>query len=62
MKTIYFKTRKAIDTAAKEMDENAKIQSVTCACGESLGYYISGMKLVLCESCYSNASFAERGE
>lgn len=62
MKTIYFKTQAAIDKAAKEMDDLAKPTTVRCAGGESYGYYLDDVKLVLCEGCYNDHELIERGE
>lgn len=62
MKIIYFKNELALMQTAEEIDPNAKMQTVNCACGESSGYHIGDTKLILCEACYNDAPFIQRGE
>jgi hypothetical protein len=69
MKT-YFKTEKSIEIAVNEKrNEGFEIEygSTCCDCGESTCYKIMNEQFItlevfiLCEACYYNAPFTQRG-
>jgi hypothetical protein len=65
MKKLYFEKQETIDACAKELEKQGEYVSkstMTCACGQSSGYYTDTHKLILCEACYNDATPVERGE
>lgn len=71
--TYYFKTSGAISQEVEKLKKqgcHVESGSLICDCGESSGFKVYEsyanpvliQKLILCESCYENASRHEQGE